>query len=294
MIIRRGKIHVWAAGLSVAAHLMLLGGFAAVRLGTSAETVPAPLGAVSLRTDRRWIETPLITPKPQIKPEIQMPPVPPPVENPEQIPVRTESPPVPQQPTVQPTEAGGVMTDNQPPTFEAELFGQEVVARTICFVVDCSGSMYGRLELIRQQLKDCIASLRDTQSFYIILFMNGNILKELGDGKAIPANGSAKSRAFTFIDDIHLEGKTNARQALERAMRIRDAVGRPVELIYFLTDGFELQIDSSQAFSAEISAIRRKIAPSVCINTIGLGISQEDQKTLIQIAEMTGGRYIPK
>ncbi len=292
MIARRGKIHIWAAGLSAAVHVALLGGFAAVRLGSSSEPVASPLGAVSMRTVRQTVEQPLVTPKPEIKPEVQMPPVPQPVEVPQPAPVKSQSLPAPQQPVVQPPVSEPVIVDTPPETLEAEFFGQDAVARTICFVVDCSGSMYGRMGLITKQLKDCIASLYERQSFYMIFFMDGNKLYETGDGKAMPASGAAKARAFEMIDTIHLEGQTNAQQALERAMKIRDSIGRPVELIYFLTDGFDLRMDSSQMFCADIANLRHKHAPSVCINTIGLWVSAEDLKTLRTIAEMTGGQCI--
>jgi Mg-chelatase subunit ChlD len=177
-------------------------------------------------------------------------------------------------------------------TTDAGFFGQETAARTVCFVVDCSGSMYGRRELIRRQLKNCIASLHDTQSFYLIFFMDGDKLLESGDGKALPATGDAKAGAFEMIDHIRLEGQTNARQALERAMKIRDGISRPVQLIYFLTDGFDLQISSPGAFCRNIGRIRDKYASSVTINTIGLWASAEDQRTLRKIAEMTGGQFM--
>jgi Mg-chelatase subunit ChlD len=177
-------------------------------------------------------------------------------------------------------------------TTDAGFFGQETAARTVCFVVDCSGSMYGRRELIRRQLKNCIASLHDTQSFYLIFFMDGDKLLESGDGKAVSATGDAKAGAFEMIDHIRLEGQTNARQALERAMKIRDVGGRPVQLIYFLTDGFDLQISSPGAFCRNIERIRDKYASSVTINTIGLWASTEDQRTLRKIAEMTGGQFM--
>jgi hypothetical protein len=287
MIARRGKINMWAAGLSAAAHLMLLGGFAAVRMGASAEPVATSLGAVSMQTVKRAIEQPLVTPKPQVKPEIQTPSQPKPVVIPEAKPVSPVLPVV-----AEPSVSATPEPETAPETFEAEFFGQDTVARTLCFVVDCSGSMYGRLELIDRQLKDCIASLRETQSFDLILFMDGNTLLEMGDGKALPASGFAKSRAFSMIDHIRLKGQTNALQALQRAMKIRDAIGRPVELIYFMTDGFDLQMDSSQAFCTDIAHLRRKYAPAVTINTIGLWVSMEDSQTLQKIARMTGGQYI--
>jgi uncharacterized protein YegL len=291
MIARRGKINIWAAGFSAAAHLVLLGGFAAVRLGASAEPVSTSLGAVSMQTVKRTLSAPLVTPKPEVKPEIK-----PEIQTPSQsepVVVPQEKPITPVLPVAaQPSIPAVPVPETAPETFDAEFFGQDAVARTLCFVVDCSGSMYGRLELIERQLKDCIASLRDTQSFDLILFMDGNTLLEMGDGKAVPASGFAKARAFAMIDNIRLKGQTNAGQAIERAMKIRDAIGRPVELIYFMTDGFDLQMDSSQAFCDEIAHTRRKFAPSVTINTIGLWVSMEDQRTLNKIAQITGGQYI--
>jgi uncharacterized protein YegL len=286
MIARRGKINLWAAGLSAAAHLLLLGGFAAVRLGASADPAERSLGAVSMQTVKRAPSTPLVTPKPQVRPDIPSLPVSEPVAVPEEKPAPAQIPPAPR-------VAAQPVSEEPAETYEAEFFGQDAVARTLCFVVDCSGSMYGRLKLIERQLKDCIASLRETQSFYMIFFMDGDILLEMGDGKAVPATGFAKARAFAMIDNIHLKGQANAGQALERAMKIRDSIGRPVELIYFLTDGFDLQMDSSQVFCNDIRSMRRKYAPAVTINTIGLWVSPEDEQTLKQIAHTSGGQYIP-
>jgi len=75
----------------------------------------------------------------------------------------------------------------------------------------------------------------------------------MGDGRVVPANGLSKARAFDMIDHIHLKGQTNARQALERAMQIRDSRNRPVQLVYFLTDGFDLQITSPWSFAEKLS-----------------------------------------
>lgn len=308
MIARRGKISVLAAGASAAVHLALLGGFASVRLGAPAES-HSVVGAVSIQAVRRPVEQPLITPKPEVKMESK-----PVAQQDKPTPMVSQSAPVvadesrPQPPvqipqntsttsstassTTSSTASGMISGTVSGAVSEAGFFGQETAAQTVCFVVDCSGSMYGRLELIRRQLKDCIASLRDTQSFYLIFFMDGDKLLESGDGKAVPAAGYAKAQAFAMIDRIRLEGQTNARQALERAMKIRDARGRPMELIYFLTDGFDLQISSPGAFCRDIERIQSRYAPSVTINTIGLWASPEDQRMLERIAKMTGGQFV--
>jgi uncharacterized protein YegL len=311
MIARRGKISLLAAGLSAAVHLTLLGGLATVQSGSPAES-KAVLGAVSVQVVGRTVEQPLITPKPQVKMEskavAQQDILPAPVQIISQAvsAIPQEKPSGPAEPLlehpsivsktipekVSQATSSAVSGEGGTAAYDAGFFGRETAARTVCFVVDCSGSMYGRLELIKQQLKDCIASLHDTQSFYLIFFMDGNKLLESGDGKAIPASGHAKAKAFKMIDHIHLEGQTNARQALERAMKIRDGIGKPVQLVYFLTDGFDLQISSPGAFCRGIEHVRNKYASSVTINTIGLWASAEDRKMLQKIAEMTGGQFI--
>jgi hypothetical protein len=122
--------------------------------------------------------------------------------------------------------------------------------------------------------------------------MDGDKLLENGDGKAVLASGYAKAKAFTMIDHIHLEGRTNARQALERAMKIRDGIGRPVQLIYFLTDGFDLEECSQQSFCRDIQRLRNRNASSTVIHTIGLWTQPQDEKILQTIAEATGGQFI--
>jgi Mg-chelatase subunit ChlD len=331
MIARRGKISLLAAGISAAVHLTLLGGLATVRSDSPAESKTA-LGAMSIQVVGRTIEQPFITLKPEVKIEsklvaqqdilsapIQMisqavsaipqenqtHPAEPLSQRPsivsKTIPETVSEAAPPATPSTVSKAVSETVSQTTSPTVsgtggttvsDAGFFGQETAARTICFVVDCSGSMYGRLELIRRRLKDCIASLRDTQSFYLIFFMDGDKLLESGDGKTALASGSSKASAFEMIDHIRLEGQTNARQALERAMKIRDVWGRPVQLVYFLTDGFDLQISSPGAFCRDIGRIRDKYASSVTINTIGLCASAEDQRTLRKIAEMTGGQFV--
>ncbi|MBM4103619.1 MAG: hypothetical protein FJ263_06140 [Planctomycetes bacterium] len=299
MIARRGKICLSAVGASVAVHLALLGGFVSVHISAPAESKPT-LGAVSVQTMERHIEEPLITPKPEVKTEDK--PVVQEVKPTEEIPQVVDPPvaeeiPVQPQPQSQPVvapvkETVPVSSTETAAVSGAEFFGQETAAATVCFVVDCSGSMYGRRELIGRQLKECIASLRDTQSFYLIFFMDGDKLLENGEGRAVLASGYAKAKAFTMIDHIHLEGRTNARQALERAMKIRDGIGRPVQLIYFLTDGFDLEECSQQSFCRDIQRLRNRNAPSTVIHTIGLWTQLQDEKILQTIAEATGGQFI--
>jgi hypothetical protein len=279
---RRAKISTAAAGGSVIAHLLLLGAFAAVNL-QPAETPDGTLGAVSVQQIQQVIQQPLITEKPEVKPPVPEPePKKAPREtNPVQPPVQTPPPtyPAPQTVSISPRQ-------------EASFFGNKTAAQNICFVVDCSGSMYGRLGMIQRQLKNCIAALFDTQSFCVIFFMDGNTLLETGSGTLTPATLEAKSEAIALIDSVRLGGQTNAIQALQRAMQLRDRRGRAVQVVYFLTDGFDLSETSGQPFDAQIQTIRNSCAPGAVIHTIGFWASEQDQQRLRQIAEMTGGTFL--
>ncbi len=288
----KGKISLAAAGVSAGFHLALLGGFAMVRLSQPVESASA-MGAVCVEQIREVLPQPLVTEKPQVQP---MPETPQPVVAPSVSaskpaePPKNESSAAPQMVYEHPDPVAGSLGTSS--TSEMEFFGNRAVARSVCFVVDCSGSMYGRLGMIQRQLKDCIASLYDSQSFYLIFFMDGNTLLESGDGKLAAATGQAKSDAFTVIDCVRFGGQTNAVQALSRAMQLRDAGGKPIQLIYFLTDGFDLAENSAEPFYKILMAIRKKNAPKVAINTIGLWTSDADRQRLKLIAEMTGGTFL--
>ncbi len=97
-----------------------------------------------------------------------------------------------------------------------EFFGQFTDVRKICYVVDCSGSMHGRLGLVKQQLKTSIASLQPDQFFYIIFFLQGDRLIESGDTYLIRATPHTKAKAYDFIDSVRPAGTTEPLNALNR------------------------------------------------------------------------------
>lgn len=299
---RSGKISLIAAGVSASVHLAALGGFATVRLSQPAESASA-MGAVCVEQIREISPSPLITEKPEIKsipatPEpaaVSSAPVPASVPDTTPAPVPVESPkkePVLKPQTVYDYSSANADSLGNSSTSDMEFFGNRTAVKSVCFVVDCSGSMYGRLGMIQRQLKDCIASLYDTQSFYLIFFMDGDTLLENGDGKLAAATGPAKSEAFAMIDRARLGGQTNAAHALRRAMQLHDASGSAVQLIYFLTDGFDLVDNPAEPFYKTLMDIRKKNAPKVVINTIGLWTSDADRQRLKLIAEMTGGTFL--
>jgi len=193
----------------------------------------------------------------------------------------------------EPTGTDGIelLADSDIVTGKVEFFGQETNRRKICDVVSCSGSMQGLFGRVRKQLKNSIGNLEPDQYFYIILF-RGDELLESGDGKLVRATAKTKSQAFDFIDKVRPGGKTNASGALERAMRMRGPSGQSAELIYFLTDGLDLEGADTARFGPLVESLRKRLAPTTKINTIGFWAQRADCEILQAVAKRNGGEFV--
>lgn len=172
-----------------------------------------------------------------------------------------------------------------------EFFGSGTNLRKICYVVDASGSMQGRLGMVRKNLKESIAKLAPDQFFYVIFF-RGDGLVESGKGVLVRATSTAKSQAYDFIDSVRFEGPTNAISAIRRSMKIKDPGGQSVQQIYFLSDGFDYDSEYMPDFAGMIEKMRKRLAPAVRINTIGIWVERQDEKILRSIAGGSGGEYV--
>jgi len=172
-----------------------------------------------------------------------------------------------------------------------EFFGSTTELRKICYVVDGSGSMQGTLSMVRGQLTDSIAKLKPDQYFYIIIFQ-GERLVESGQGRLVRATPKAKAKANEFINRIRFQGPTNALNAIRRAMEIKDFSGNGAEQIYFLSDGFDLEGNTTSDFASVIENMRQSLAPAARINTIGFWVEEDDIAILKAIAADSGGEFV--
>ncbi len=186
---------------------------------------------------------------------------------------------------------GGLLAGQFESGSQTEFFGSTTNLRKICYVVDASGSMQGRLGMVRRQLKKSIEVLQADQYFYVIFF-RGDGLVESGQGQIVRATARAKSKAYEFIDSIRFEGPTNAFSALNRSMSVKDSSGQSVQQIYFLSDGFDFKSGDSTDFSGMIKNMRKRLAPGVRINTIGIWVQRQDERILRSIAANSGGEYV--
>ncbi len=173
---------------------------------------------------------------------------------------------------------------------EVDFFGTKTVDRKICFVVDCSGSMKGSMGRVQANLKRTISELQQDQFFCIVFFGDGKLF-EFADGDLVRASKQAKSRAYSFIDTVRAGGRTNAFEALSRAVRIGEEGLRP-SVFYFLTDGFELPEKGRGDFLGRMEVLFKTFASQARINTIGFWPAAEDIAILEKIAQSSGGKCI--
>jgi hypothetical protein len=163
--------------------------------------------------------------------------------------------------------------------------------RKLCYLVDCSGSMQGIFGRVRKRLEAAIAALRPDQYFSVVFFGDGQV-SDLADGRLVRATPQAKRQAAAFIGLSRPAGVTNALEALENVVGLRDPSGRPPALVYFLTDGFELTGPDREEFSRRVTELLAQKAPSTRINTVGFWPQTSDRLMLEAIAARSGGQSV--
>ncbi len=289
---RQGSITMWAWIFSVGAHLVLLSVFALTRFSMSAAGLSsAAAPAVTVAQMKQITSRSRITPKPKVK-RLSL----------NRAIGKREKIDFPTTGRIEPFEepsrlgetltSGGIGLGGGVPLLQAgvEFFGQSTNLRKICYVVDCSGSMQGMFGRVCKQLKTSIANLEPDHYFYIIFF-GGDHLLESGQGQLVRATPRTKSAAYSFIDGIRPGGTTNALAALERAMRVRDRADKGPQLIYFLTDGLDLDRLNTADFALLVENLRKNLAPAAKINTIGFWAQPNDCEILQAVAQRTGGEF---
>jgi Mg-chelatase subunit ChlD len=172
-----------------------------------------------------------------------------------------------------------------------EFFSSETDVRKICFVVDRSASMLGTFNKVCNNLKSSVANLRQDQYFDIVFFGGGDIA-DFGNKRLMRASNARKAAANDFIDSVKPKGTTDAAAALIYAMTIKDSAGNSPQLIYFLTDGLDLNTNETKDISLLIENKRKTLAPSTVINTIGFQTEPSDRIELKNIAKRSGGKFV--
>ncbi len=284
---------LWAWTISISAHLLVFAAFGLMtfsHLGASTPNRPIPAAALSHVS--RPVEAAAVMPKPKVR---QSRPT-------GSVFTDTESAaglafdsvffsPRPQSPANTVPHGLVAPLDSEVTPQGVDFFGSRTAERRICYVVDCSGSMAGMMQHVRNELAQSIRRLLPDQYFCVIFFGSGRLFC-FSDSRMTRATADAKADACRFIDSIEPAGSTNAMQALEATLKMRDPAGAGPSVLYFLTDGFELAGDDAMRFSHRIAVLRRSFAPTVKINTIGFWPDEQGQKLLQKIADQSAGQFI--
>jgi Mg-chelatase subunit ChlD len=291
MDLRNGKVCSWALIFSVAAHSVTLAVFTGVKISKQAEGEVSSRPVLSMQMIEQVVAQPTPKPKPRVEPIAE-----PLVQS------ETEEPPlVSDSKLSQPPEAKIEMDSEQPQAGESvidsgsdevEFFGQKSIVSRVCYVVDCSGSMYGQMYLVKDQLKRSILNLSSRQAFSVVFFKEGQTALSSSGNTLAPATAGFKSAAFDLIESIRPSGTTDAGHALDRALQLKDASGKGVEVVYFLTDGFDLDSRESQLFVGRISRLLDSYDSGIVLHTIGFDAQPRDRQMLKQLAHQAGGVFI--
>ncbi|MBN2020085.1 MAG: VWA domain-containing protein [Sedimentisphaerales bacterium] len=296
---RNWGVKLYALVISVCAHVAAFSIFAAVKLAQSPAIPSQSTAIVSIGQASILAERPAVTPKPKVIPErqerkiietvrqdfsanIQ------PVFEPARKELQPPKPVVEEDPaTENPTT---VAEDFDKPGRSVEFFDSRAEGRRICYVVDCSGSMQGLWGRVKAELLESIGRLQPDQYFSVIVFGGGGIL-ESGGGLLVRATERAKKDAYNLIEAVWPRGTTNAAAALEYAIKIRDRSDAGSSVIYFLTDGFELNRQDNARFAHQVATMRNGFSPQTRIHTIGFWPDEQDKKLLETIAKESGGHF---
>jgi Ca-activated chloride channel family protein len=105
----------------------------------------------------------------------------------------------------------------------------------VTFVMDISGSMTGKpIDMCKSVVRQALQNLRPDDTFNIVWFSGHN-------GQVFEAHRSADvdavEEALRHLDGFKAGGGTNMKEGIQRAMQVRDTVGRE-QLFAFLTDGY--------------------------------------------------------
>ena len=143
---------------------------------------------------------------------------------------------------------------------------QEILAKSIVFVADTSGSMEGiKLEQARKALRFFLGSLRAEDAFNVIPFSTE---PEPFFPAAVPATSENLAAASQRVEKLAASGGTNIAGALAAALASSAADGR-VPIVVFLTDGLPTVGEGDPA--KILAAIRDKNAARTRLFVFGVG-----------------------
>lgn len=152
---------------------------------------------------------------------------------------------------------------------------------SVVYVCDASGSMIGKFDLLKYELRKAIGSLDAIQTFDVIFFHEGGG-SDTGRGRLLMANSANKHRTYQFIDEYSLSPGSDPIPCLQLAFKLKP------ELIYLVTDG---GLNNFETILNEFSRLNARQQISVNTVLFGQGENPNAEDALRAIAEENGGTF---
>ncbi len=165
-------------------------------------------------------------------------------------------------------------------------------ARTICYVVDASGSLLDALPFVINELKDSIRKLDGSKQRFTIIFFQRDTAIEVPPRGLTPATDENVRKVADWIsleaNNIVPRGSSNPVKAITLALSYRP------DLIYILSDNItgkgRYAIDQKELLGTIDNTKRTRGASRTKINTIQF-LYPDPLGTLKMIADRNGGVY---
>lgn len=164
-----------------------------------------------------------------------------------------------------------------------EFFGTREHASSFAYVIDFSGSMnnHGALRLAKRELLASLDQLPPDARFGVVFYNHERrtFLDPRGEAALMAATSANKERVRSYLATIQPDGGTVPVPALRAALELKP------EVIFFLTDGQDLNRDDVAAIRDEAGAIRIQAVEFGDGPPLGISDPLED------LARATGGSY---
>jgi len=287
---KKGPETVWVFFASVALHIVILAILCVVHLSAEQPSdAESTTQAAAISRVEQLSRTAVTTPKPKVS-DSQSPTINNENNAADEILNRGNSGSILARPKNSPA-AGRTVTRSAAAAPSTAFFGSETQATRISYLVDASGSTHGFFSRVRRQLIESISDLGPDQYFAVTFFGNGQIM-EFSPGRMLRASPNTKQNATEFINSIGPEGKTSAAKALQAAATVTDHSNQAPEVIYFLTDAFDMTGGDEDEFISRMTGVLKAHAPSARINTIAIWADPAESRMLETLANTTGGDFL--
>ena len=173
---------------------------------------------------------------------------------------------------------------------ESDYYGIPIHAKSVAFVLDCSGSMNDRtyhstrLAEAKRELVRTIRSLPADAEFTIIIF---NEMIHPWRHELTTASEENKASAFQFIRRVGCGKATNTYGALRRAIDLDDNL----EAIYLLSDGRPNRGSITAPGMIVSDIATRNRFRHLVINTIGVAVRGVTESFMRALAEQNAGEF---